>query len=172
METKLNFSENAQWNRDDFQGSDLVHFQLELLRKEALFSGCPPSPVSQQPRVPGSACSVLCFDTRLFWLFSGYFKLTQTYFWLCANKQKQKTLCLFSHSHSYLWPYRLKSGPVLQMFVLPTQPRGGSVMFSFSKSSWMDCATTATASLICADSFLPLMSWRPSKPDQSTKSQF
>lgn len=34
--------------------------------------------------------------------------------------------------------HRLKSGPVFQMLVLPTQPLGGSVMFSFSKSSWMD----------------------------------
>lgn len=34
--------------------------------------------------------------------------------------------------------YRLKSGPVFQMLVLPTHPLGGSVMFSFSKSSWMD----------------------------------
>lgn len=58
----------------------------------------------------------------------------------------------------------LKSGPVFQMLVFPTQPLGGSVMFSFSKSSWMDWATTATASLICADSFLPLMSWRPISP--------
>lgn len=58
----------------------------------------------------------------------------------------------------------LKSGPVFQMLVLPTQPLGGSVMFSFSKSSWIDRATTATASLMCADSFLPLMSWRPISP--------
>lgn len=34
--------------------------------------------------------------------------------------------------------YRLKRGPVFQMLVLPTHPLGGSVMFSFSKSSWMD----------------------------------
>lgn len=69
-----------------------------------------------------------------------------------------------------LWPAavggtnRLKSGPVLQMLVFPTQPRGGSVMFSFSNSSCRDCATTATASAMCADSFLPLISWRPSRP--------
>lgn len=34
--------------------------------------------------------------------------------------------------------YRLKRGPVFQMLVLPTHPLGGSVIFSFSKSSWMD----------------------------------
>lgn len=60
--------------------------------------------------------------------------------------------------------YRLKRGPVFQMLVLPTHPLGGSVMFSFSKSSWMDWATTATASLMWADSFFPLMSWRPIRP--------
>lgn len=69
--------------------------------------------------------------------------------------------CCFLAKHH---PDLLKSGPVFQMLVLPTQPRGGSVMFSFSKSSWMDWATTATASLMCADSFLPLMSWRPISP--------
>jgi len=60
--------------------------------------------------------------------------------------------------------YRLNSGPVFQMLVFPTQPLGGSVMFSFSNSSWMDWATTATASLMCADSFFPLISWRPIRP--------
>ena len=59
---------------------------------------------------------------------------------------------------------RLNSGPVLQMLVLPTQPRGGSVMFSFSNSSWRDWATTATASVMWADSFFPLISWSPSRP--------
>lgn len=58
----------------------------------------------------------------------------------------------------------LKSGPVFQMLVLPTQPRGGSVMFSFSSSSCTACATTPTASLMCADSFLPLMSCSPMMP--------
>lgn len=66
---------------------------------------------------------------------------------------------MMRHSH------RLKSGPVFQMLVLPTQPLGGSVIFSFSKSSWMDWATTATASLMWADSFFPLMSWRPIRPE-------
>lgn len=61
--------------------------------------------------------------------------------------------------------HRLKRGPVFQMLVFPTHPRGGSVMFSFSKSSWMDWATTATASLMWADSFFPLMSWRPISPE-------
>lgn len=50
------------------------------------------------------------------------------------------------------------------MLVLPTQPRGGSVMFSFSSSSCTACATTPTASLMCADSFLPLMSCSPMMP--------
>lgn len=58
----------------------------------------------------------------------------------------------------------LKSGPVFQMLVLPTQPRGGSVMFSFSRSSCTACATTPTASLMWADSFLPLMSCSPMMP--------
>lgn len=55
------------------------------------------------------------------------------------------------------------------MLVLPTHPLGGSVMFSFSKSSWMDWATTATASLMWADSFFPLMSWSPIKPENTEK---
>lgn len=55
------------------------------------------------------------------------------------------------------------------MLVLPTHPLGGSVMFSFSKSSWMDWATTATASLMWADSFFPLMSWSPIKPETTEK---
>lgn len=67
--------------------------------------------------------------------------------------------------------YRLKSGPVFQMLVLPTQPLGGSVMFSFSKSSWIDWATTATASLMWADSFFPLMSWSPIRPGESIRQQ-
>lgn len=64
---------------------------------------------------------------------------------------------------------RLKSGPVLQILVFPTQPRGGSVMFSFSNSSCRDWATTATASAMWADSFLPLISWRPSRPAPHTR---
>lgn len=55
------------------------------------------------------------------------------------------------------------------MLVLPTQPRGGSVMFSFSSSSWTACATTPTASLMCADSFLPLMSCSPMIPARPTR---
>lgn len=61
----------------------------------------------------------------------------------------------------------LKSGPVFQMLVLPTQPRGGSVMFSFSRSSCTAWATTPTASLMWADSFLPLMSCSPMMPGAS-----
>lgn len=53
------------------------------------------------------------------------------------------------------------------MLVLPTQPRGGSVMFSFSSSSCTAWATTPTASLMCADSFLPLMSCSPMMPGAS-----
>lgn len=63
----------------------------------------------------------------------------------------------------------LKSGPVFQMLVLPTQPRGGSVMFSFSRSSCTACATTPTASLMWADSFLPLMSCSPMMPGASVR---
>lgn len=54
------------------------------------------------------------------------------------------------------------------MLVLPTQPRGGSVIFSFSNKSCTAWATTATASLMWADSFLPLMSCRPITPAAGT----
>lgn len=64
--------------------------------------------------------------------------------------------------------YLLKRGPVFQMLVLPTQPRGGSVIFSFSNKSCTAWATTATASLMWADSFLPLMSCRPITPAAGT----
>lgn len=40
-------------------------------------------------------------------------------------------------------------------------------MFSFSSSSWTACATTPTASLMWADSFLPLMSCSPMMPARS-----
>lgn len=50
------------------------------------------------------------------------------------------------------------------MLVLPTQPLGGSVMFSFSNKSCTAWATTATASLMWADSFFPLMSCKPMTP--------
>lgn len=63
--------------------------------------------------------------------------------------------------------YLLKRGPVFQMLVLPTQPRGGSVMFSFSNRSCTAWATTATASLMWADSFFPLMSCKPMTPATS-----
>lgn len=63
--------------------------------------------------------------------------------------------------------YLLKRGPVFQMLVLPTQPRGGSVMFSFSNRSCTAWATTATASLMWADSFFPLMSCKPMTPAMS-----
>lgn len=77
-----------------------------------------------------------------------------------------------NHAHSKKTPplpegspaHLLNRGPVFQMLVLPTQPRGGSVMFSFSSSSCTACATTPTASLMCADSFLPLMSCSPMMP--------
>lgn len=57
------------------------------------------------------------------------------------------------------------------MLVLPTQPRGGSVMFSFSNKSCTAWATTATASLMWADSFFPLMSCKPITPDASRREE-
>lgn len=57
------------------------------------------------------------------------------------------------------------------MLVLPTQPRGGSVIFSFSNKSCTAWATTATASLMWADSFFPLMSCKPITPATSREEE-
>lgn len=107
-------------------------------------------------RAGGSLGHCVCASVRWCWASTGTF--------VCVFVALPPSWSPGWRAHGHL----LKSGPVFQMLVLPTQPRGGSVMFSFSSSSCTACATTPTASLMCADSFLPLMSCNPMMPAGAT----